>query len=210
MVPTLHEIAAALAAHTPARLPDPATARQRAAVAILLAGEAPALRLCLIRRAEREGDPWSGHVALPGGRAQPEDAHPRAAAERETAEEIGLHLGDARFLGGIDELPLGRHGGTGAVLSAFAWHVGSACPPLEPDPRELAFAGWIELHTLWDPAAVTTIDWPWQGETYRFAGIAWDDAVLWGLTLRVLGRLAEIVGRPLPVADRPPMKRVRA
>ena len=43
--------------------------------------------LLFIRRAHRAGDPWSGHMAFPGGRLQPEDPTPRAAAERETLEE---------------------------------------------------------------------------------------------------------------------------
>lgn len=45
-----------------------------------------------IKRASRAGDRWTGHVALPGGKRDPEDADDKAAAIREASEEIGLDL----------------------------------------------------------------------------------------------------------------------
>lgn len=45
-----------------------------------------------IKRASRVGDRWTGHVALPGGKRDPEDADDQAAAIREASEEIGLDL----------------------------------------------------------------------------------------------------------------------
>ena len=63
-------------------------------MALVLAGSGDELSLCFIRRAEHPLDPWSGHMALPGGRWDPTDPHPRAAAERETLEEVGIAVGD--------------------------------------------------------------------------------------------------------------------
>ncbi|HXO29869.1 MAG TPA: hypothetical protein VOA80_21150, partial [Thermoanaerobaculia bacterium] len=77
---TLDHIRRALAGHHPQVL-EPVPHQAEAAVALVLAGAAE-LALCVIRRAEHPRDPWSGHLALPGGRADPADPHPRAVAER--------------------------------------------------------------------------------------------------------------------------------
>ncbi len=65
----------------------------RAAVALIFRkSEAGDTELLFIQRAKREGDPWSGDMAFPGGRVDPDDESPRAAAERETREETGIDL----------------------------------------------------------------------------------------------------------------------
>jgi len=58
-----------------------------------------------IKRAAREGDRWTSHVALPGGKRDPEDEDDKAVAIRETAEEIGLDLTSphALFVGNLPE-----------------------------------------------------------------------------------------------------------
>lgn len=45
-----------------------------------------------IKRAAREGDRWTSHIAFPGGRRDPEDRSDCAASIRETMEEVGLDL----------------------------------------------------------------------------------------------------------------------
>src|SRR6478752_6570976 len=70
-----------------------------AAVAAVLVPSPDAV--LLIRRAERAGDPWSGHMALPGGRREPEDADLVETARRETFEEVGLQLARSDLLGGL-------------------------------------------------------------------------------------------------------------
>ena len=64
----------------------------RAAVAMIFREVEDEPEILLIRRADREGDPWSGHIAFPGGRVDPTDISTQATAERETLEEIGLDL----------------------------------------------------------------------------------------------------------------------
>ncbi len=82
---------------------EPARIRQ-AAVALILREAAGEAEILIIKRAERTGDPWSGHLALPGGRADASDADLLATALRETHEEIGLDLrAGGRVLG---RLPL--------------------------------------------------------------------------------------------------------
>ncbi|MBK6959862.1 MAG: NUDIX domain-containing protein [Gammaproteobacteria bacterium] len=73
-------------------LPATFEPRPQAAVAMILADGEDDLEVCFIRRAERAGDPWSGQVAFPGGRAGRDDRNAHDVAERETWEEIGLSL----------------------------------------------------------------------------------------------------------------------
>ena len=77
---------------------------RQAAVTVLLREEPGAAELLIIKRAEREGDPWSGHLALPGGRAELLDADLMATAARETYEEVGIDLLNGGVF--IGQLPL--------------------------------------------------------------------------------------------------------
>ncbi|MDD9892235.1 MAG: NUDIX domain-containing protein, partial [Gammaproteobacteria bacterium] len=61
----------------------------RSAVCVLLREHEAQNEVLLMRRAIREGDPWSGHVSFPGGRMDPEDASALATAKRELREEVG-------------------------------------------------------------------------------------------------------------------------
>ena len=112
-----------MAAHRPRLISG--DGRSHAAVAIVLHENAGGLRLLFIERSEREGDPWSGHIAFPGGRVETVDRGPRATAERETVEEIGLDLRPAEYLGRLDDI-------TGATLpvlvSGFVYSVGLSPP----------------------------------------------------------------------------------
>lgn len=128
MQPTLAQIRQRLAKHQPRLLADDPSA-SAASVALVLAGE-PDLDLCMIRRAERRDDPWSGHLALPGGRADPADPHPRAVAERETREEVGLELDAAHLLGALSQVPVRLAAGRQMILSPFVYYLPPAAAGL--------------------------------------------------------------------------------
>src|SRR6185503_17634978 len=61
-----------------------------AVVALVLREGLEGPELLVIKRSEAEHDHWSGHMALPGGRVEPEDESLLATAARETFEEVGL------------------------------------------------------------------------------------------------------------------------
>jgi ADP-ribose pyrophosphatase YjhB (NUDIX family) len=121
-VTSLADIRAALAAHAPQSL----TGRRRAAVAVVLHDAGPSPEILFIERAERFGDPWSGQMAFPGGRVDPGDATARAAAERETLEEVGLDLAGAELLGRLGDVDAGVRVVAPLVLSAFVYRTGNA------------------------------------------------------------------------------------
>jgi 8-oxo-dGTP pyrophosphatase MutT (NUDIX family) len=77
----------------------------QAAVSLILREVEGAAQALIIKRAEHPGDHWSGHLALPGGRAQAEDTDLIATATRETYEEVGINLLDGgEFIGQLDLL----------------------------------------------------------------------------------------------------------
>src|SRR5574340_1202394 len=99
----LERIQERLVTHRPAVVEGNGFAR--AAVAVVLREAGGGTEFVAIRRSERVGDPWSGHMALPGGRQHPSDRDLLMTAARETQEEIGVDLArHARLLGRLDEL----------------------------------------------------------------------------------------------------------
>lgn len=169
-----------------------------AAVAMVLAGDDVRLQLCFIRRAEREGDPWSGHMAFPGGRASALDESAQAAAEREAYEEVGLMLGDAQLIGRLPDLPVHRAGiDTGIMLCSFVYYLGAEPVALVPN-HEVAWASWIEMDYLWDERNRTKLNLVYNDVLMAFPAIPFRDQRIWGLTMRVLTLFGEAIGFPLP------------
>jgi 8-oxo-dGTP pyrophosphatase MutT (NUDIX family) len=197
-VPGIDGIRSALVRHRPEVAAAPPL---RAAVAMVLRPGSAGPEVLLIERAERADDPWSGHMAFPGGRVGPGDASARSAAERETAEEVGLDLAAAEPLGRLDDLE-GRHAGrpAGLVISAFVYHL-EAPPALRPN-HEVREALWVPLGRFLEPERHIEWRFPRQPEGFPpYPGIVVGDParqVVWGLTYRFLERFFAIVGRPLP------------
>jgi 8-oxo-dGTP pyrophosphatase MutT (NUDIX family) len=196
-MPSLDRIRLALAAHAPVTVADDAL--RRAAVAMVLRGGPAAPEVLFIERAERSGDPWSGHMAFPGGRIEPADASARGAAEREAREEVGLDLTDAERLGRLDDLHGQRASGVPRLLiSAFVYHLADP-PPLAPN-REVRDAFWFPLTEL--HRAERHVPWRIPGyEAAPFPGIRVgvpERQVVWGLTYRFLEVFFRAVGQPLP------------
>lgn len=153
--------------------------------------------VCFIRRAEREGDPWSGHVSFPGGRAEPNDPTAHAVAERETQEEIGLTLQETDRVGTLPMLPKIRRGLT---LFPFVYYVDGTTRSQATVrmPEEVASVFWVPMRHLFDPSAVTRLDYTMDGNDLTFPGVQFDDHVIWGLTLHVVNSFALLLDRQLP------------
>ena len=187
---TLEALSRALASHEP--LEAEADGRTRAAVVLLLCPTTDAhVDLLIIERSRHESDPWSGHLAFPGGKVEPGDPNLRAAVARETREEIGIDLSAvATCIGQLDDesasiMPL--------IVSAFVYHVPTFPPVVLGDEVERSF--WFPLHDLGDPARQT---WHLHGEgRSRYAAIDLrlpETPLLWGVTYRFVVQLLEIEG----------------
>ena len=191
-------------AHTPERYPKPPNIRAQASVALILCNQGGQSHVCMIKRTSRDDDRWSGHMALPGGRASLEDPSPVEVAVRETHEEVGLILKpDTQLIGSLDELQLLHHGDQNqGVLSPHVFAMTSnTLPTLVPDPREVAQSYWIPLETLFDPgSAIThTFEDRRSQEVMSFPALQAHGEIIWGLTYRVLFNFASVIQRTLPL-----------
>ena len=178
----LERTAAALKRLRPVRL-EP---RERhAAVALMLRERSGGLELFVIKRAEKTGDPWSGHMALPGGAREKGDRDAYDTARRETLEEVGIDLVQGRFLGRLDDMGP-RAAGRQLVVSTVV--VAIDAEPGWLQEGEVAEAFWVPLDRLVDEH-VEIPDFPgsWPAFTYK------DRYVIWGLTHRILTQLWSLV-----------------
>ena len=163
-----------------------------AAVAILLRVNAVGgLDLLLIKRADREGDPWSGHVALPGGRHDPTDASLEETALREVWEEVGVDVRLAgQVLGTLDDLAPRTPILPPIAVRPFVAAVADV--PLVPNP-EVAHAAWIPLDALRAPEATRESVVLVRGERWTVPSFVVGEYLVWGMTERILRQFVELL-----------------
>ena len=175
-----------------------------ASVAVVLAGGSEARSVCFVERARRPGDPWSGDVAFPGGWAKHEDESLRAAAMRETREEIGLALADSHHVGDVAPMQISRFQSGIGIIGASVFYVGESFPLFHLEQREIAHAFWIPITHLHHPDNRTVVHWSRSGPPRPRPGIIFDGRVIWGLTYRILVRFSNMaVGGYTPLEADP-------
>lgn len=166
-----------------------------AAVAAVLRQTANGAELLLIERAQREGDPWSGHMALPGGRRDPGDASLLETALRETREEIGLDLAVEADLVGrladVDIVPRGER--SRGWIRPFVFVLRSPDIELTPSPAEVEAVIWGRLATIHNGEVDTTIEWARGGDAMTFPAWKIEGRTVWGLTYRMMSSLFELL-----------------
>ncbi|MDT8370161.1 MAG: CoA pyrophosphatase [Longimicrobiales bacterium] len=164
-----------------------------AAVSVVARPAADGPELLLIKRAVIEGDPWSGHMAFPGGKHEAGDRHLLETAVRETREETGLALPDRppEWIGRLPGVaPRGPNPLPPLVVTPFLFRVGAEARARVASP-EIERVQWVALAELADPARRSELrlrvgDGP---AIQRFPAIELGDEKIWGLTWRVLDAL---------------------
>ncbi|HEV8049105.1 MAG TPA: NUDIX domain-containing protein, partial [Thermoplasmata archaeon] len=117
-----------------------------AAVTIVLREGHKDVEALLIERAVREEDPASGHVALPGGREDADDATTRTTALRELREEVGLGPTDLVGTPGLVGVEVASM--FGLRVAVFAAALGPATAPKPASPSEVAHVFWLPESAL--------------------------------------------------------------
>ncbi len=171
------------AAVAPAPVPN---VRDAAVAVIFRVAENGTLELLMIERASYEGDPWSGHIAFPGGRREPHDATLLDTALRETREETGVDIHTAgRVLGALERVN----------------PMSTALPPLSIAPfvvhltqdvtlslsNEVADAFWVPLAAFQGEDVSRQVEVTLSNGTVRIVrAFVHERYTIWGLTERIL------------------------
>jgi 8-oxo-dGTP pyrophosphatase MutT (NUDIX family) len=192
--PFLRALADTLRTRRPVRAADDDRARRAAVALIHRLGAGGDVELLLVKRATYEGDPWSGHIALPGGRSEPDDSSLTETAIRETREETAIDLqASGRILGALDEMYPRNPLLPQVIISPFVAVVAG-----RPEPRlssEIAEAFWVPLSALRDPATRRDVELVVAGSARTVQSIQHGGHTVWGITHRILEHYLEVAGQ---------------
>jgi 8-oxo-dGTP pyrophosphatase MutT (NUDIX family) len=158
---------------------------RQAAVTILLREAHDAAELLIIKRAEHPHDPWSGHLALPGGRADATDAHLIATAARETWEEVGIQLRlEEHFIGRLETLLPGNPRLPQIEIAPLI-----AVAPTEVSlqlSEEVAEAFWWPVRALQENGLSEVYRFRHNETILKYPAYPSPGGPIWGITQRIL------------------------
>ena len=138
----------------------------------------------MFKRAKRRSDPWSGHIAFPGGKIDRTDPTPRAAAERETAEEVGINLQAERvlFCGRLDDQKT-----PWLTISAFVYELPKQVTTVDNEEVDCSF--WLPFADLCKEENRTTLNFKRGKIKGRYPAVRIKDETIWGISLKFIDEL---------------------
>lgn len=180
-----------LSEHRPEDIENPRL--RRSAVAIVLRYERSSPDILLMKRAEREGDRWSGQISLPGGRESDRDRDLQATAMRETHEEVGIDLERAaRPIGRLDTIQARARGGLQPLTITPFVFVQTRVVELVLN-HEAQDAFWLPFDRVVGGELTGKYPYKIHGLPAQLPCWRYEGHVIWGLTHRILSQLIGIV-----------------
>jgi 8-oxo-dGTP pyrophosphatase MutT (NUDIX family) len=132
----------------------------------------------------------AGQVSFPGGRIDPTDKNPEAAALREAEEEIGLDPARVDLLGRLDDYVTGTGYRITPVLGLLPTGVALEMLGLRPSEHEVAAVFELPLSVLLDPSAPRQQRANFRGRWREFWVWPHPEHYIWGATAGILMNLA--------------------
>lgn len=160
-------------------------AKKEAAVLIGVIDRGGEAHMLLTKRTEAMRT-HSGQIAFPGGRIDPQDASPEAAALRECEEETGIGPNWARPVG---RMPVYLSGSGFRIHPVLAVIEGD--PPVRPNPDEVDAIFDVPLAYLMDAANHRTASLTWKGRERSFYEIPYGGYRIWGVTAGIIRMIYE-------------------
>jgi 8-oxo-dGTP pyrophosphatase MutT (NUDIX family) len=162
------------------------------AVATILREASRGPEVLFIRRAERANDPWSGHMAFPGGRRDPADQSLLRTAERETFEELGFVPSEVgRVIGRLDDVDaIARGKRVGMIVRPYVYVLDRE-PILRPN-EEVAEALWAPIAPMLAGQLDTVRPYVLDGREIALPAYDLEGRIVWGLTYHMLQGLLRL------------------
>lgn len=161
-------------------------------MALVLCAGRDGLETLFIKRATRDGDPWSGQIALPGGKRDSANEPLMQTAMRETHEEVGIDLSAAgTLLGELDELRPRTPVLPPVIVRPYVFAVETQ--PSLVLSHEVADAFWVPLRELYDPTRRREVTIQYAGLRITRPAIGIGEHVIWGMTEHILRTFEELM-----------------
>ena len=155
----------------------------KAAVAILVKPKKDDLEFFLVKRAEVDDDPWSGDMAFPGGKKNPQDETLIDTATREVLEETSIDLRQKKAIGFMEP-----------VYSSVRKNLAVQPVVYRFDEYPEVLLNYELTKYLWAPLSeirhgkTNAVIKGWEGSIYQVQG-----ETVWGLTFRMLEKLLKLL-----------------
>lgn len=165
--------------------------RTLASVAMILRQAVDDLEILFIQRAADDNDPWSGHIAFPGGKLEAGELVCQTA-RRETQEEIGIDLEEGCYLGRLSDI-VGTNLPVRVSCCVFGMDQTSSVPKLSDEVSDVF---WTRLSDLRDTARHLLADVAFDDRRMEVPAIRLPSdgkPVLWGITYRLLMQFLELL-----------------
>ncbi len=150
--------------------------------------------MLLIKRAKRKGDPWSGHVSLPGGMMDNKDKNGLSTATRELLEETGIDIEqEGKHIGRLSDLFTRSHNNIAPMIVTpfiFLMNNYDSIKFKKEDEVEEIFK--LPLSFLLKKENRKKMKYRVMGKNFNIPCYFYEKRRIWGLTLMMLDELIDI------------------